>query len=193
MLRLVVPAILILGVVAGLAACGGDRTPTATTAPPPTEVPDPTAMHEPTPTTDPTDMPIPTERPVDTPVPYGSRPGRGRRHGHARTYPHSTHTHSGVRRLPDDAPCHRGRTAGTIRRRTRRGPGGHFRWRPSQSRQLCPTDRPADTRGAGVVAAGRGPGGAVPATLPGRPVRAGPAGRSRPSVHLYQRLLPGSD
>ena len=74
MLRLVVPAILILGVVAGLAACGGDRTPTATTAPPPTEVPDPTAMHEPTPTTDPTDMPIPTERPVDTPVPTAAAP-----------------------------------------------------------------------------------------------------------------------
>ena len=75
MLRLVVPAILILGLIAGLVACGGeDPTPNATTAPPPTAMPNPTAMPVPTATTEPTAMPVPTEGPADTPVPTAAAP-----------------------------------------------------------------------------------------------------------------------
>ena len=75
MLRLVIPAILIIGLIAGLAACGGeDPAPTATTAPPPTAMPEPTAMPAPTGAIEPTAMPAPTERPADTPVPTAAAP-----------------------------------------------------------------------------------------------------------------------
>ena len=75
MLRLVVPAVLIFGLIAGLAACGGeDPAPTATTAPPPTAMPEPTAMPAPTEAIEPTVTPAPTERPADTPVPTAAAP-----------------------------------------------------------------------------------------------------------------------
>ena len=84
MLRLIVPAILLFVLVAGLAACGGeDPTPTATTAPAPTTAAsEPTAMPEPTPTAMPeptakpeaTAMPEPTDKPSDTPVPTSAAP-----------------------------------------------------------------------------------------------------------------------
>ena len=75
MLRLVVPAILMVGLMAGLAARGGeDPTPTARAAPPPTAIPEPTAMPEPTATTEPTAMPASTERPANTPVPTAAAP-----------------------------------------------------------------------------------------------------------------------
>ena len=74
MLRLVVPATLIFVVVAGLLACGGDPTPTATTASPSTATPGPAAKPEPIPTAEPTALPAPTERPPDTPVPTAAAP-----------------------------------------------------------------------------------------------------------------------
>ena len=75
MLRLVVPALLIIGLMAVLAACGGeDPTPTATTSPPPTAMAEATAMPEPKAGAEPTDVPAVTERPGDTPVPTAAAP-----------------------------------------------------------------------------------------------------------------------
>ena len=81
MLRLIVPAILIVGLIVGLAACGEDAVePTATTVSPPTamaeptKVPDPTAVPEPSATTESTPMPSATEGPTDTPVPTAAAP-----------------------------------------------------------------------------------------------------------------------
>ena len=75
MLRLAVAIILTIGLIAGLAACGGENpTPTATTAPAPTAMPEPAATPEHTATTEPTAMPEPTERPAHPPVPTAAAP-----------------------------------------------------------------------------------------------------------------------
>ena len=83
MARLFVPLILVLTLIVGLAACGGEEpAPTATTAPAPTAVPEPTAMPEPTPTAmpeatampEPTPAPAATEAPTNTPVPTSAAP-----------------------------------------------------------------------------------------------------------------------
>ena len=78
MARLIFPATLVIALIAGLAACGGED-PTPTTAPEPTAMAEPTAMPEPTamaPTAmpEPTAMPAPTETPADTPVPTSAAP-----------------------------------------------------------------------------------------------------------------------
>ena len=73
MSRLIVPATLVLALLVGIVACGGED-PTATTAPLPTAMPEPTAMAEPTKSGPPTSIPAPTGEPTDTPVPTSAAP-----------------------------------------------------------------------------------------------------------------------
>ncbi len=71
MVRLIVPAIMVLALIASLAACGGgDPTTTAppTAMPEPTATPDATAAPEPTAMAEPTAMPEPTATPPPTVV-----------------------------------------------------------------------------------------------------------------------------
>ena len=73
MTRLVVPVMLVLALLVGLVACGGED-PTATMAPPPTAMPEPTAAPEPTVMASPTATPPAPQSPEDTPVPTSAAP-----------------------------------------------------------------------------------------------------------------------
>ena len=182
MLRLVVSAILVIGLMAVLAACGGeDPTPTGTTAPLPTAMPELTAM------------PAPTERPADTPVPTAAAPAAVV----ATAIPEPTP----IPPTPTPEPA----TTATPPPATEEellaqyaaehagGPGTIFAGHPANPASFAQLIGPPVHEGLVFLQNGRRTAGAVPATLPrslaGKPLAGFCATRGRRIQDLYGMVV----